>query len=80
MENDILGRQVDHALKTDVLNSPAPVRMTPLSSQAPTADFVDSGHLDGENDIFGRQVDHAMKIGVLNIPAPIRMTPFPPRL
>ena len=28
----------------------------PLSSQTPTLDFEDMGHLDRENDILGRQV------------------------
>ena len=30
----------------------------PLSSEMPTSNFVDEGHLDRENDILGRQVIH----------------------
>ena len=64
---------------------PSSCQDDPLSSQTPTPDFVDRGHLDRENDILVRQVllqknDHAMNIGVLNITAPVRMTPCPPRL
>ena len=40
-------------MKTGVLNIPGP---DPMSSQTPTPDFVDRGHLDRENDILGRQV------------------------
>ena len=65
-------------MKTGVLNIPGSVRMT-LSSQTPTPDFVDGGHLDMENDILVRQVDYALKTYVLSSPAPVRMTPFPPR-
>ena len=38
--------------------------MTPLSSQTPTQDFVDEGHLDGENDTqsANRKTASAQKI------------------
>ncbi len=35
---------------------PSSCQDDPLSSQTPTSDFVDRGHLDRENDILGRQV------------------------
>ena len=42
--------KANHAVKTGVLNLPAPVRMTPCHPKLPPAsqDFVDEGHLDRE--------------------------------
>ena len=48
--------KVVYTMETVVLNYLPSVRMTPLSSQTPTLDFVDGGHLDGENDTLESQV------------------------
>ena len=48
--------KVVYTMETVVLNNLPSVRMTPPSSQTPTLDFMDGGHLDGENDTLESQV------------------------
>ena len=48
--------KVVYTMKTVVLNNLPSVRMTPLSSQTPTLDFMDGGHLDEENENLESQV------------------------
>ena len=43
-------------MKIGFLNIPSSCQNDPLSSQAPTPDFVDEGHHDRENDILRRQL------------------------
>ena len=67
----------------EILNIPAPVRMTPCPTRLQLQTLWIGVTLTGKMTFWGdkclTKVDHAMKIGVLNIPAPIRMTPCPPR-
>ena len=44
--------KVVYTMETVVLNNLPSVRMTPPSSQTPTLDFMDRGHLDGEMTLW----------------------------
>ena len=50
--------KVVHTMITGILNITTPLRMTPMSSQTPTSDFVDKGYLDREKWYFGEQSDY----------------------
>ena len=75
--------KVDIAMKTGVLNIPAPVRMPHcpprLQLQSLWMGVILTRKITFWGDKCFTKDDDAMKIGVLYIPACFRMTPCPPR-